>query len=133
MQQRPDHQVSHHRTCLDRRLPNNWDGTKILQHASHTMELVMKEALCIRSMPTDSHLNKDSGYELPNCWIALNRKLKGRALTGAPHTSAGHTHTQHCVITSQAVSKHVLCATIDLVFFYANKQQLTTATTKGQN
>ena len=24
--------------------PINWDGTKILQHASHTMELLMKEA-----------------------------------------------------------------------------------------
>ena len=25
----------------------NWDGSRILQHISHTMELVMKEAMCI--------------------------------------------------------------------------------------
>ena len=35
----------------------NWNGTKILQRASHTMELVMKEALCIQSTPADSRFN----------------------------------------------------------------------------
>ena len=44
--------------------PINWDGTRILQRASHTMELVMKEAMCIQSTPTDSRFNRDSGYEL---------------------------------------------------------------------
>ena len=44
--------------------PINWSGTKILQRASHTMELVMKEALCIQSTPADSRFNRDSGYEL---------------------------------------------------------------------
>ena len=33
--------------------PINRDGTRILQHASHTMELVM----CIQSTPTDSQFN----------------------------------------------------------------------------
>ena len=47
--------------------PINWSGTKILKRASHTMELVMKEAHCIQSMPTDSHFNRDGGYELPDC------------------------------------------------------------------
>ena len=46
-------------------------GTKILQRASHTMELVMKEALCIQSTPADSRFNRDGGYELPDCWFAL--------------------------------------------------------------
>ena len=27
--------------------PINWNDSMILKHASHTMELVMKEALCI--------------------------------------------------------------------------------------
>ena len=62
--------------------PINWSGTKILQHASHTMELVMKEALCIQSTPADSLFNRDSGYELPDCWFALNRKLRGGAIVG---------------------------------------------------
>ena len=73
--------------------PINWDGTRILQCASHTMELVMKEAMCIQSTPTDSRFNRDSGYELLDCWIALNRKLKGGALVGAPRTSAGRTRS----------------------------------------
>ena len=52
--------------------PIDWSGTKILQRASHTMELVMKEALCIQSTPADSRFNRDGGYELPDCWFALN-------------------------------------------------------------
>ena len=62
--------------------PINWSGTKILQRASHTMELVMKEALCIQSTPADSRFNRDGGYELPDCWFALNRKLRGGAIVG---------------------------------------------------
>ena len=50
----------------------------------------MKEAMCIQSTPTDSRFNRDSGYELPDCWIALNRKLKGGALVGAKHVSLLH-------------------------------------------
>ena len=63
--------------------PINWSGTKVIQRASHTMELVMKEALCIQSTPPDARFNRDSGYELPDCWVALNRKLKGGASAGA--------------------------------------------------
>ena len=62
--------------------PINWSGTKILQRASHTTELVMKEALCIQSTPADSRFNRDGGYELPDCWFALNRKLRGGAIVG---------------------------------------------------
>ena len=55
----------------------NWSGTKILQRTSHTMERVMKKAPCIQSTPADSHFNRDSEYELPDCWFTLNRKLRG--------------------------------------------------------
>ena len=48
--------------------PINWSGTKILK------------ALCIQSTPTDSRFNRDSGYELPDCWFALNRKLTDGAI-----------------------------------------------------
>ena len=53
------------------------------RHSSHfTLELVMKEALCIQSTPTDSRFNRDGGYELPDCWFVLNRKLRGGAIVG---------------------------------------------------
>ena len=42
----------------------------------------MKEALCIQSTPADSRFNRDGGYELPDCWVALNRKLRGGAIVG---------------------------------------------------
>ena len=44
------------------------------------------EALSIQSTPTDSRFNRDSGYELPDCWFTLNRKLRG----GAPEITARH-------------------------------------------
>ena len=42
----------------------------------------MKEVLCIQYTPADSRFNKDSWYDLPDCWFALNRKLRGRAMVG---------------------------------------------------
>ena len=47
--------------------PINWAETKILQRANRTMELVMKEALSIRTTPEDACFNRDNGYELPDC------------------------------------------------------------------
>ena len=38
-----------------------WNDTKVIQRASRTMELVMKEALCIRLTPEDARFNRDSG------------------------------------------------------------------------
>ena len=29
--------------------------------------------------PADAHFNQDSGYELPDCCIAVYNKLRGRA------------------------------------------------------
>ena len=49
--------------------PINWAETKILQLANRTMELVMKEALSIRTTLVDARFNKGNGYELPDCWI----------------------------------------------------------------
>ena len=57
--------------------PINWAETKVLQRANRTMELVMKEALSIRTTPEDACFHIDSGYELPDCWIATFQKLKG--------------------------------------------------------
>ena len=57
--------------------PNKWAEMKILQRASRTMELVMKEALSIRTTPEDARFNGDSGCEPPDLWIATFKTLKG--------------------------------------------------------
>ena len=68
--------------------PINWAETKILQRANRAMELVLKESLSIRTTPEDTRFNRDSGYELPDCWIATYKKLKG----GASLSSAAPAH-----------------------------------------
>ena len=72
--------------------------------ATPCMELMMKEALCIQSTPADSRFNRDSGYELPDCWFALNRKLRGGAIVGHCTPLARHMHAQHYVINRQNLS-----------------------------
>ena len=65
--------------------PIRWDDTRILQHASRTMELVVKEATCIRTTPESSHFNHDGGYDIPDYWIAT---LKGGIRAGRNHSTA---------------------------------------------
>ena len=48
------------------------------------MELVTKEALSICTTPEDACFNRDNGYELPDCWIATYKKLKGEPAWAAP-------------------------------------------------
>ena len=67
--------------------PIYWAGTKVLQRASRTMELVLKESLSIRTTPEDTHFNRDSGYELPDCWIATYRKPGGGASLSSAHST----------------------------------------------
>ena len=43
----------------------------------------MKEALSIHTTPEQAHINRDSGYELPGCWITTYKKLKGGASMNA--------------------------------------------------
>ena len=43
----------------------------------------MKEALSIRTTPEQTGFNRDSGYELPDCWIATYKKLNGGASMNA--------------------------------------------------
>ena len=51
-----------------------WNDTKVIQRVSRTVELVMKEAFCIRLTPEDARFNRDSGYELSDCWITTLRR-----------------------------------------------------------
>ena len=65
--------------------PISWGDTRILQYASQTMKLVIKEEICIWMIPESSHFNCYGGYDIPNCWIATYRKLSSE-------THAGHTY-----------------------------------------
>ena len=47
------------------RVPNGW-----------TMELVMKDALYIQAKLANARFNRDSRYELPDCWITLNKNWR---------------------------------------------------------
>ena len=55
----------------------NWEGTRVLDRASRSVQLRVKEALYIQKTPTNNRLNRDEGYELPGCWIATVKKLGG--------------------------------------------------------
>ena len=65
--------------------PIRWDATKVLQRASRTMELVMKESLSIQTKPESERFNRDSGFKLPDCWIATYKKLRGGASMRTTH------------------------------------------------
>ena len=63
---------------------DRWDDTRILQHGSRSMELVVKEAICIRTTPESSLFNLDGGYNIPDCWIATYKKLKVESTWATP-------------------------------------------------
>ena len=50
--------IAEHAWAEDHSINCSGTNLKILQHASHTIELVMKEALCIQSTPADSRFNR---------------------------------------------------------------------------
>ena len=58
------------------------------------MELVLKESLSIRTTPEDTRFNRDSGYELPDCWIATYKKLKGGASLSSAHGARARSNAQ---------------------------------------
>ncbi|XP_062518280.1 uncharacterized protein LOC134193468 [Corticium candelabrum] len=49
----------------------DWDGTRILAHASTTLQLRMKEALHIQLNQQHLLINRDEGMELSKCWASL--------------------------------------------------------------
>ena len=51
--------------------PIHWDDTRILQHASQAMELIVKEAICTQTTPEGSYFNCDGGYNIPDFWINM--------------------------------------------------------------
>ena len=76
--------------------PINWNGTKILQRAGRTMQLVLKEALSIHKTPEDARFNRESGYELPDCLIATYNKLRSGASFSSARWPTRGAHNQAC-------------------------------------
>ena len=68
--------------------PIYWGDTRILQHISQTMELVIKEAVCMRMTPEILYFNRNGGYDIPDCWIATYRKHRGGTREGCTHPTA---------------------------------------------
>ena len=80
--------------------PIHWGDTRILQLASWTMELVIKEAICIQ-LTESLYFNCDSSCDIPDCWIAMYRKLRGGTRTGHIHPTALYSiHAQRRAVTN---------------------------------
>ena len=115
----------------------NWEGTRVLDRASRSVQLRVKEALYIQKTPTNKRLNRDEGYELPGCWIATVKRLGGgvsssrasanrvsaytsartgphaRASSGATpinchHFSFSHLASEHLVETSASCTPRII-------------------------
>ena len=71
--------------------PIRWDAMKVLQRASRTIELVMKESLSIITKPDSECFNRDNSFKLPDGWITKYKKLRGRA---SIHTTHAHPNTR---------------------------------------
>ena len=67
--------------------PIRWEETSIVDQARTPKELLLKEALHIQMTPAEERFNRDEGLELPDCWTATLRRLRGGAGSGQPLTS----------------------------------------------
>ena len=50
---------------------------RVLDRATRSIQLKVKEALHIERTPANTRLNHDGIYELSGCWIATMKKLGG--------------------------------------------------------
>ena len=46
--------------------------------ARHPSELLLKEAIHSNMTPVEERLNRDTGLELPGCWVDTLRRQEGR-------------------------------------------------------
>ena len=51
-----------------------WDETTVVDLTRHPRELLLKEAIHIQMTPAEECLNRDTGLELPGCWVAALRR-----------------------------------------------------------
>ena len=64
--------------------PIIWEETLVVDQAMRPKELLLKEVLHIQMTPTKEHFNCDGGLELPDCWMATLRRLKGKLTSVNP-------------------------------------------------
>ena len=58
--------------------PIESEDTRIIDRASRRMEVDIKEALHIGLTPSEDHMNRDVGSELPGCWVSTIKSLASR-------------------------------------------------------
>jgi len=56
----------------------NWSGVRILDEASRNSVLLIKEAMHIRLRSTDGTFNRDTGLDIPQCWVHAIKNLQSR-------------------------------------------------------
>ena len=79
-----------------------WDETTEVDMASHPRELLLKEAIHIQMTPAEERLNRDTGLELPGCWVAaLRRQEDSTKQVRNPLTDCAQ-----MVIADDAVPRH---------------------------
>ena len=47
-----------------------WDNTTVIDRSSNRMNLMLKEALHIQLRPKQQQMNRDSGTDIPGCWVS---------------------------------------------------------------
>ena len=47
-----------------------WDNTTVIDRSSNRMNLMLKEALHIQLGPKQQQMNRDSGTDIPGCWVS---------------------------------------------------------------
>ena len=55
-----------------------WEEASVVDKAKHPGELPLKEALHIHMTPAEECLNRDTGLEIPRCWMAALRKQEAK-------------------------------------------------------
>ena len=51
-----------------------WNETTVVDMARHHRELVLKEAIHMQMTPAEERLNRDTGLELTECWVAALKR-----------------------------------------------------------
>ena len=72
-------EVCHHGASIGSATPSRLGWDEGARQATRPVQLKVKEALQIERTPANTRLDRDGGYELPGCWIATMKKLRGRA------------------------------------------------------
>ena len=57
-----------------------WDDAAVIDGASRHKEVLVKEALQIRTAVRKNSLNKDRGVELHDCWVATVRRCETQVM-----------------------------------------------------